>query len=159
MPLRRDGLALDTLSAGMSGDLEAAILEGATMVRIGSAIFGDRVARKLTPRPARRAPSPARHGLQRRWRRCHSSSDSSGQSRQCTWPLPRGTSTQGAAYASAASTTSARLRQRRVDRRGVRVDQFGPGGSQSQSALPHSLQKRRSAGERRARLPGSRISA
>jgi uncharacterized pyridoxal phosphate-containing UPF0001 family protein len=28
----------------MSGDLEAAILEGATMVRVGSAIFGDRAA-------------------------------------------------------------------------------------------------------------------
>ncbi len=42
--LRRDGLALDTISAGMSADLEAAILEGATMVRVGSAIFGDRAA-------------------------------------------------------------------------------------------------------------------
>jgi PLP dependent protein len=42
--LRRDGLALDTLSAGMSGDLEAAILEGATLVRVGSAIFGRRTA-------------------------------------------------------------------------------------------------------------------
>ena len=40
--LRSDGLALDTLSAGMSDDLEAAILEGATMVRVGSAIFGRR---------------------------------------------------------------------------------------------------------------------
>ena len=40
--LRGQGLALDTLSAGMSGDLEAAILEGATMVRVGSAIFGAR---------------------------------------------------------------------------------------------------------------------
>ena len=40
--LRGVGLALDTLSAGMSGDLEAAILEGATMVRVGSAIFGER---------------------------------------------------------------------------------------------------------------------
>ena len=40
--LRSDGLALDTLSAGMSDDLEAAIFEGATMVRIGSAIFGRR---------------------------------------------------------------------------------------------------------------------
>ena len=39
-----EGLALDTLSAGMSGDLEAAILEGATMVRVGSAIFGRRAA-------------------------------------------------------------------------------------------------------------------
>ncbi|WP_018693619.1 YggS family pyridoxal phosphate-dependent enzyme [Algicola sagamiensis] len=33
---------VDTLSMGMSGDLEAAIAEGATMVRIGSAIFGPR---------------------------------------------------------------------------------------------------------------------
>ncbi len=41
--LRTDGLALDTLSAGMSADLEAAIHEGATLVRIGSAIFGTRV--------------------------------------------------------------------------------------------------------------------
>jgi len=40
--LRADGLALDTLSAGMSADLEAAVLEGATMVRIGTAIFGAR---------------------------------------------------------------------------------------------------------------------
>ncbi|HEY3595914.1 MAG TPA: YggS family pyridoxal phosphate-dependent enzyme [Paraburkholderia sp.] len=40
--LRADGLALDTLSMGMSGDLEAAVLEGATMVRIGTAIFGSR---------------------------------------------------------------------------------------------------------------------
>lgn len=37
-----DGLALDSLSMGMSADLEAAVLEGATLVRIGSAIFGDR---------------------------------------------------------------------------------------------------------------------
>jgi PLP dependent protein len=36
------GLALDTLSMGMSGDLEAAILEGATIVRIGTALFGSR---------------------------------------------------------------------------------------------------------------------
>lgn len=35
----------DTLSAGMSDDLEAAIAEGATMVRIGTAIFGQRLAR------------------------------------------------------------------------------------------------------------------
>ena len=42
--LRSDGLALDTLSAGMSDDLEAAVLEGATMVRVGSAIFGRRPA-------------------------------------------------------------------------------------------------------------------
>jgi pyridoxal phosphate enzyme (YggS family) len=37
-----DGLELDTLSIGMSADLEAAVLEGATMVRIGTAIFGAR---------------------------------------------------------------------------------------------------------------------
>lgn len=36
------GLPLDTLSMGMSDDLEAAIAEGATMVRVGSAIFGER---------------------------------------------------------------------------------------------------------------------
>ena len=40
--LQRDGLALDTLSIGMSDDLEAAIAEGATLVRIGTAIFGPR---------------------------------------------------------------------------------------------------------------------
>lgn len=40
--LRADGLQLDTLSMGMSGDMEAAIAEGATLVRIGTAIFGAR---------------------------------------------------------------------------------------------------------------------
>ena len=40
--LRADGLELDTLSMGMSADLEAAIAEGATLVRIGTAIFGPR---------------------------------------------------------------------------------------------------------------------
>lgn len=40
--LNAQGLALDTLSMGMSADLEAAILEGATIVRVGSAIFGAR---------------------------------------------------------------------------------------------------------------------
>jgi pyridoxal phosphate enzyme (YggS family) len=40
--LRAGGLPLDTLSMGMSGDLEAAVLEGSTMVRIGTAIFGER---------------------------------------------------------------------------------------------------------------------
>jgi hypothetical protein len=39
---RNAGLAVDTLSMGMSADLEAAILEGATLVRVGSAIFGHR---------------------------------------------------------------------------------------------------------------------
>jgi pyridoxal phosphate enzyme (YggS family) len=40
--LVRPGLPLDTLSMGMSADLEAAIAEGATLVRIGTAIFGPR---------------------------------------------------------------------------------------------------------------------
>ena len=38
-----DGLPLDTLSMGMSGDLDSAILEGATHVRVGTALFGPRV--------------------------------------------------------------------------------------------------------------------
>ena len=39
---RDAGLAVDTLSMGMSADLEVAIAEGATMVRVGTAIFGSR---------------------------------------------------------------------------------------------------------------------
>ena len=42
--LNASGLTLDTLSMGMSADLEAAIAEGATIVRIGSGIFGARDA-------------------------------------------------------------------------------------------------------------------
>ncbi len=41
--LKKQGLHLDTLSMGMSHDFPAAINEGATMVRIGSAIFGNRI--------------------------------------------------------------------------------------------------------------------
>ena len=40
--LNAGGLRLDTLSMGMSGDFEAAIQEGATIVRIGTALFGPR---------------------------------------------------------------------------------------------------------------------
>ncbi len=40
--LNAGGLALDTLSTGMSADLEAAVLEGSTVVRVGTAIFGQR---------------------------------------------------------------------------------------------------------------------
>jgi pyridoxal phosphate enzyme (YggS family) len=40
--LRAAGFAVDTLSMGMSADLESAVLEGSTMVRIGTAIFGER---------------------------------------------------------------------------------------------------------------------
>jgi PLP dependent protein len=46
--LNAQGLALDTLSMGMSDDLEAAVAEGATLVRVGRAIFGYR-PRKDTP--------------------------------------------------------------------------------------------------------------
>jgi pyridoxal phosphate enzyme (YggS family) len=45
--LNTAGLELDTLSMGMSHDLEAAIMEGATIVRVGTAIFGER--NKETP--------------------------------------------------------------------------------------------------------------
>ena len=40
--LRNAGLPVDTLSMGMSGDLEAAVAAGSTMVRVGTAIFGAR---------------------------------------------------------------------------------------------------------------------
>jgi len=40
--LKTQGLMLDTLSMGMSADLDAAIAEGATIVRVGTAIFGKR---------------------------------------------------------------------------------------------------------------------
>ncbi|MGH8456014.1 MAG: YggS family pyridoxal phosphate-dependent enzyme [Stenotrophobium sp.] len=40
--IRQSGLEIDTLSAGMSDDLEAAIAKGSTLVRIGTAIFGKR---------------------------------------------------------------------------------------------------------------------
>jgi pyridoxal phosphate enzyme (YggS family) len=42
--LQREGHQLDTLSMGMTADLEAAIVEGATIVRVGTAIFGARPA-------------------------------------------------------------------------------------------------------------------
>ena len=42
--LRAAGLPLDTLSMGMTGDLEAAVHAGSTMVRVGTAIFGARPA-------------------------------------------------------------------------------------------------------------------
>jgi uncharacterized pyridoxal phosphate-containing UPF0001 family protein len=40
--LQDSGIETDTLSMGMSGDYRAAIFEGATIVRIGTALFGDR---------------------------------------------------------------------------------------------------------------------
>ena len=45
--LNEDGLPLDTLSMGMSQDLESAVAEGATMLRIGTAVFGERVGAKV----------------------------------------------------------------------------------------------------------------
>jgi pyridoxal phosphate enzyme (YggS family) len=48
--LNAQGLGLDTLSMGMSDDLEAAVAEGATLVRVGTAVFG--------PRAAAVAPTP-----------------------------------------------------------------------------------------------------
>lgn len=47
--LRADGLTLDTLSMGMSDDLEAAVAEGATLVRVGTAIFGTRTPAPVAP--------------------------------------------------------------------------------------------------------------
>lgn len=41
--LNAAGYGLDTLSMGMSHDLESAVMEGATIVRVGTAIFGERV--------------------------------------------------------------------------------------------------------------------
>ncbi|WP_029148468.1 YggS family pyridoxal phosphate-dependent enzyme [Methylophilus sp. 5] len=46
--LNNHGLSLDTLSIGMSGDFAAAIAEGATLVRIGTAIFGARATSSST---------------------------------------------------------------------------------------------------------------
>ena len=40
-----DNISMNVLSMGMSGDYESAILEGANLVRIGSAIFGARIYR------------------------------------------------------------------------------------------------------------------
>ena len=42
LELQQNGLDIDTLSMGMSGDLESAIAEGATIVRVGTGIFGPR---------------------------------------------------------------------------------------------------------------------
>lgn len=56
--LKADHSRLDTLSMGMSDDLEAAIAEGATLVRIGTAIFG----RREQGNPRRRSDPPAPPG-------------------------------------------------------------------------------------------------
>jgi PLP dependent protein len=54
--LKRDGYELDTLSMGMSEDMDVAIAEGATLVRVGTAIFGPRrylIPEELAARKAR----------------------------------------------------------------------------------------------------------
>ncbi len=48
--LIQSGYQLDTLSMGMSGDMQAAIAEGSTMVRIGTAVFGARLPRPMDNR-------------------------------------------------------------------------------------------------------------
>jgi hypothetical protein len=50
--LNAAGLGLDTLSMGMSDDLQAAITEGATIVRVGTAIFGRRQHPRQAPGPS-----------------------------------------------------------------------------------------------------------
>ena len=49
--LRLSGLDIDTLSMGMSADLEAAVASGSTLVRVGSALFGDRAIPAKAPEP------------------------------------------------------------------------------------------------------------
>jgi hypothetical protein len=55
--LRQSGLDVDTLSMGMSADMPAAIAEGATMVRIGTAIFGARLTAPVASQPPRSTDS------------------------------------------------------------------------------------------------------
>ncbi|NBU89120.1 MAG: YggS family pyridoxal phosphate-dependent enzyme [Betaproteobacteria bacterium] len=50
--LRAAGLAVDTLSMGMSADLESAIAEGSTLVRVGTALFGERSRPPTSPPPS-----------------------------------------------------------------------------------------------------------
>lgn len=49
--LQAQGLVLDTLSMGMSADLEAAVAEGATWVRVGTAVFGQRTGAQASSDP------------------------------------------------------------------------------------------------------------
>ncbi|TQN43410.1 hypothetical protein FHU33_2854 [Blastococcus colisei] len=64
--VRADHPEADELSAGMSGDLEAAIAAGATLVRVGTALFGDRPlpcdqTRTHQPHESHRSPGPREH--------------------------------------------------------------------------------------------------
>ena len=47
--LINEGLSVDTLSMGMSGDMEAAIAEGSDYLRIGTALFGNRQKNVTNP--------------------------------------------------------------------------------------------------------------
>jgi PLP dependent protein len=58
--LKKKGYAIDTLSMGMTQDLELAIAEGSTMVRVGTAIFGERPrAKNDVPTPGLASPGVA----------------------------------------------------------------------------------------------------
>ena len=56
-----EGLPLDTLSMGMSQDLESAVAQGATLVRVGTAIFGPRSKGTLARAPETRPAIPSAH--------------------------------------------------------------------------------------------------
>lgn len=58
--LNTKGFGLDTLSMGMTGDLEAAVAEGATIVRVGTAIFGPRRVSGSAATSSSTAPAEAR---------------------------------------------------------------------------------------------------
>ena len=61
------GLDVDTLSMGMTGDLEAAVAAGSTMVRVGTAIFGGRINQSPPPlaQGSSRFPPPPGQGSRR----------------------------------------------------------------------------------------------
>ncbi|MCO5315089.1 MAG: YggS family pyridoxal phosphate-dependent enzyme [Solirubrobacterales bacterium] len=56
--LNLDGVSMDELSMGMSGDLEVAIEEGSTIVRVGTAVFGDRGTPDSAYWPPDQGPAP-----------------------------------------------------------------------------------------------------
>ncbi|NOX76247.1 MAG: YggS family pyridoxal phosphate-dependent enzyme [Gammaproteobacteria bacterium] len=59
--LSAEGFVLDTLSMGMSDDLEAAIAEGATVVRVGTGIFGSRYRQRANDAPDNSLPNTLWH--------------------------------------------------------------------------------------------------
>ena len=158
--LRAQGLALDTLSMGMSDDLEAAIAEGATWCASAARSSATRQVPETAPTAPRYAVSRRREQamppvplLERLARPLAAR----------TWPLPFGTSTHGATKSSAGFDDLRRLRQRRVDRRGVRVHELRPARvPRARARCRISTQNRRSAFERLralARLAQDRVIA